>query len=61
MRFKDVEIGQLFSEASTCEILVKVSETESHVWDANKGEVYTHRNAPIAYEFPMELEVYGEV
>lgn len=59
MQFKDVEIGQLFSEDSTCEILVKVSETLSQVYDANKGEVYksTWSGQPITYEFPMTLEV----
>ena len=58
MRFKDVKIGQLFSEDSSCEILLKVSETESHVYDADKREVFrNHTGTPVAYEFPYQLEV----
>lgn len=64
MKFKDVKIGQLFSEASTCEIFIKVSETESHIWNAGDKDVWinvrTGRHE--AYEFPLthEVEEYEE-
>lgn len=59
IKFKDVKVGQLFSDASTCEIMVKVSDTLSQVYDAQKGEVYksSWSNQPMNFEFPMTHEV----
>jgi hypothetical protein len=59
MRFKAVEIGQRFSEDFTCEILTKVSNTMSQVYDASEGTVYinTRTGKPVEYEFPMDHEV----
>ena len=59
MKFKELKIGDIFSEDSTCEILKKVSDTESHVVD-DEGNIFFDNNKPITYEFPKNhpVEIY---
>lgn len=49
MKFADLKVGDWFTEDSTCEILQKISDTDSIVIDDN--------NRKITYHFPPDLLV----
>ena len=57
--FREVKVGQIFSEDSTCEILIKVSDTVSQIYDAEQRKVYlcSRSGEPINLEFPADHEV----
>lgn len=57
MKFKDVSIGQVFFEDQTGEYYIKVSDTDSHVYDVSEDCVHMVGTEPITCIFPQDHEI----
>jgi hypothetical protein len=59
--FKDIEIGSVFFEDCVGEHLIKVSKTDSHVYELENNCEYVYKGEPICYDLQLDLLVDDEI
>jgi hypothetical protein len=57
MQFKDVKVGELFTEGQHTETLIKTSTTISAVYNKRHCTVLIDKGRRIEYEFPTDHNV----
>lgn len=57
MQFKDVKIDELFTDYLGCEVLIKISDILSAVYDVDRHRIYKGRNGQIEFEFPQDYDI----